>query len=126
MALSNEDIVRAFIEAWSAMDAGQLVDYFCEDGCYHNMPLEPVTGREDLLAFIDGFLSTWTRTEWEIRTMVSSGDIVIAERVDKTQTTAGNVDLPCVGVFVMRDGKIQEWRDYFDMATYTNAMSASA
>jgi hypothetical protein len=44
------------------------------------------------------------------------------ERLDKTKTTKGNVDLPCVGVFELRDGKIKEWRDYFDLATYRNAL----
>jgi limonene-1,2-epoxide hydrolase len=27
------------------------------------------------------------------------------------------------GVFKLRDGKIAEWRDYFDMAMFTKAMS---
>ena len=36
--------------------------------------------------------------------------------------TAGNVDLPCLGVFEMRDGRIAEWRDYFDLGTFMKAM----
>ena len=32
------------------------------------------------------------------------------------------VNLPCFGIFEIADGKIAEWRDYFDMATFTNAM----
>jgi len=50
------------------------------------------------------------------------GDVVIAERLDRTRTSTGDVDLPCVGVFEMVDGKISIWRDYFDMATFTSAM----
>ncbi|MCH9784975.1 MAG: limonene-1,2-epoxide hydrolase, partial [Gammaproteobacteria bacterium] len=34
-----------------------------------------------------------------------------------------DVDLPCCGVFLMEDGKIKLWRDYFDMGTYVSAMS---
>lgn len=33
------------------------------------------------------------------------------------------VDLPCLGVFEMEDGKIKVWRDYFDMATFAGGMS---
>lgn len=33
------------------------------------------------------------------------------------------VDLPCAGVFEMEDGEIKVWRDYFDMAIFTTAMS---
>ena len=124
MQHDNLSIVKDFIAAWSNLDADKLVEYFCEDGCYHNMPLEPVTGRENVLDFIKGFLTTWTDTEWEIKHIVCVDNVVIAERVDKTKTTNGDVDLPCVGVFEMKEGKIQIWRDYFDMATYTNAMDS--
>lgn len=120
----NLRIVREFIEAWSSLDADRLASYFTEDGSYYNMPMEPVTGRDNIREFIGGFLSTWSQTDWEIKHILSAGDVVIAERLDKTKTSAGDVDLPCVGVFEMSDGKIRIWRDYFDMATYTNAMQA--
>ena len=47
---------------------------------------------------------------------------MIAERLDRTEAGEKNVDLPCTGVFEMRDGKIAVWRDYFDMATYGRGM----
>ena len=119
----NSKIVTEFIGAWSGLDAGRLAEYFAEDGSYHNMPMEPVVGKENIREFIEGFLTTWTSTEWEITHMLAGGNVVIAERVDKTKTTAGDVDLPCVGIFEMEDGKLKIWRDYFDMATYTNAMA---
>ncbi len=119
----NLDIVREFVENWSAMDAAQLAEYFTEDGTYYNMPANPVTGREQVKGFIEAFLSTWTETTWDILNMAEHGDVVFCERLDRTRTIQGDVDLPCVGVFEMRDGKIQVWRDYFDMGTYTKAMS---
>ena len=119
----NEQIIRDFIQAWSRLDVDELVAYFSEDGVYHNMPMGPVAGRENVRRLIQGFLATWTQTEWEIRNLVSAGDVVIAERVDRTRAGAKAVDLPCTGVFVLEDGKIKEWRDYFDFATYQRAMS---
>jgi limonene-1,2-epoxide hydrolase len=32
------------------------------------------------------------------------------------------LELPVTGVFVMRDGKIAEWRDYFDSAAVAPIM----
>lgn len=119
----NEQIVRDFIHAWSRLDVGEILTYFTEDGVYHNMPAAPVSGQTNLRAFITAFLSSWTTTEWEIRNIVSSGDIVIAERMDRTKIGSKSVDLPCCGVFEMKDGKIKVWRDYFDMATYTKAIA---
>ena len=64
-----------------------------------------------------------TETQWEILTIAESGDRVIAERIDRTTVGGKKVALPCVGVFEISDGKIACWRDYFDLATYMNAVA---
>jgi|TARA_B100000315_G_scaffold241083_1_gene261594 limonene-1,2-epoxide hydrolase len=119
----NEQIIRDFIAAWSNLNADELVSYFTEDGVYHNMPTDPVAGQENLRGFIGAFLANWEKTDWEVLNLFSQGDVVMAERVDRTVAGGKPVDLPCCGVFEMRDGKIAVWRDYFDMATFMNAMS---
>jgi limonene-1,2-epoxide hydrolase len=120
---SNEEIVRAFISAWSRLDPDELVGYFTPDGSYHNMMSKPVVGRDNLRAFIGGFLKGWTATQWDILNLVAKGDVVIAERLDRTRLGEKSVDLPCCGVFEMSGGKIKVWRDYFDLATFTRAIA---
>ena len=121
----NEVIVREFIAAWANLDPVQLASYFTEDGVYHNMPSNPIRGRANIQAFIAGFIRPWQATEWEILSLVAEGDTVIAERVDKTVVANQPVDLPVVGVFIMEDGKIREWRDYFDLNTYMEQLNAA-
>jgi limonene-1,2-epoxide hydrolase len=118
----NERIVRDFLAAWSRLDPAELAGYFTEDGCYYNIPTEPVRGRQNVENFIRGFTATWTATEWEILNVDAAGDVVYAERIDRTKTSQGDVDLPCCGVFQMEGGKIKEWRDYFDLNTFMQAM----
>lgn len=120
----NERIIRDFIAAWSRLDVDELVGYFREDGTYHNMPIQPVAGHAALRPFMAAFLKDWTATEWEIVNIVAQGDVVIAERVDRTVVGDKRVNLPCCGVFEMREGKIQAWRDYFDMGAYMAALRA--
>ena len=120
----NERVISEFIQAWSRLDPEELVGFFTEDGTYHNMPTRPVSGRENLKAFITGFLRGWTSTEWDVVTLVANGDVVIAERLDRSVVGGKLVDLPCCGVFEMQDGKIKVWRDYFDMGTFTKALQA--
>lgn len=120
---ANEEIIRSFIAAWSRLNPDELVDYFAEDGVYHNMPIGPIQGRAALKAFIAAFVKNWTTTEWDVLTLVSAGDVVIAERLDRTKVGDRNVNLPCCGVFEMVNGKIKVWRDYFDMGTYTKALA---
>lgn len=117
--MENVQIIQNFINAWSRLDADELVSYFTEDGIYHNMPAAPVQDRKNLTEFISGFLANWTKTSWDTINIVGNGDIVIAARLDRTEVGEIKIDLPCCGVFEMVDGKIKVWRDYFDMATFT-------
>ncbi len=119
----NEEIIRDFIAAWSRLDAGELASYFTVDGIYHNMPGDPVVGRANIEKFIAAFIAPWTETNWEILNILIDGEVVMAERIDRTKLGERAVDLPCLGVFEMADGKISAWRDYFDMRTYTKAVS---
>ena len=119
----NENLVRDFIAAWSRLDAAELAGYFTDDGCYHNMPFQPVQGRDKVERFIAGFIKDWTATEWEIVSLTSQDDRVAVERVDRTRLGDKGVDLPCFGLFEMSEGKIKVWRDYFDLATYTSAVA---
>ncbi len=119
----NESIIRSFIEAGSRLDPAELASYFAEDGVYYNMPAQPVGGRENVEKMIAGFTAAWTETDWEIVNVVAAGDLVVAERVDRTRAGDKSVDLPCVGIFELENGKIKIWRDYFDMGTYAKSMS---
>ena len=119
----NIRIVEEFVAAWSSLDAARLAGYFCDDGSYHNMPSQPITGKENVEKFIEQFLSNWTETDWDIINITEQGETVFCERLDRTKTQRGNVDLPCFGVFEMEGGKIKVWRDYFDLGTFMKAMA---
>ena len=121
---SHTQLVEEFCAAWSRLDPAELAAYFTEDGVYHNMPTEPVHGRAGIEAFIRGFTASWTRTDWEILNLAEAGDMVIAERLDRTEAGEKSVELPCTGVFEIRDGKIACWRDYFDLGTYMRALGS--
>jgi len=119
----NAAIIRDFVAAWSRLDADELTSYFTEDGVYHNMMLPPVQGHAALKPFIAGFLASWSSASWELVNLVASGDLVVAERVDRAVAGGKPVELPCCGVFELKDGKIAAWRDYFDMGTYAAALA---
>ena len=119
----NEKVIRDFVNAWSSLDTDRVVEFFTEDGIYHNMPIEPVAGKPQLRGFISAFLKDWSSANWEILNLVSRGDLVIAERVDRMQVNGRPVALPVCGVFEMQGGKIKAWRDYFDMGAYMRAIA---
>jgi limonene-1,2-epoxide hydrolase len=119
----NEKVIREFVDAWSRLDAEELVSYFTEDGTYHNIPTTAVQGHDNIQQFITGFIRPWESTDWEIISLIAEGNIVMVERLDKTVVAGSPVSLPCFGYFELEDGKIKMWRDYFDLATYSNALT---
>jgi limonene-1,2-epoxide hydrolase len=51
------EVVRRFCAAWSDnMGAVELAAFFAEDAVYHNIPQEPVTGREKIATTIASVL----------------------------------------------------------------------
>ena len=52
---------------------------------------------------------------------MSDGNLVMNERTDVMRRKDGADPLPVTGVFEIENGKIKAWRDYFDMATVTDA-----
>ncbi|WP_081813159.1 MULTISPECIES: limonene-1,2-epoxide hydrolase family protein [unclassified Hyphomonas] len=58
--------------------------------------------------------------------LVSAGDVVVVDRLDRTNPGDRAIVLPCCGIFKMRDGKISVCRDYFGLATDTRAASGGA
>ena len=120
-----ESIVREFCAAWSRRDADELTAYFADDAVYHNMPMAPLNGRDEIRAFLAGFLAGVTFAEFEILNVVADGDIVMTERVDHFELNGKKGGFPVMGIFELRDGKIAAWRDYFDLAQVTAFLTGS-
>ena len=113
-----ETVVREFCAAWSRRNVDELLAYFTADAVYHNIPVTPVTGHDGIRELLNMFAPTAEAAEFEILNLVSRGNLVFTERVDRFTMNGRTVALPVAGVFDIRDGKIAAWRDYFDFATW--------
>ena len=111
----NERIVTDFCNAWSRMDADELADYFTPDGIWHNTPLEPRQGREVIRENLKDLPKRVKEFRIEILHQVSSGNVVMNERIDYMVLEDRRVALPVAGIFELEDGKIKAWREYFDL-----------
>ena len=54
MTRTPEQLIRDFCAAWSRLDVDELMTYFTDDAVYHNMPMAPLNGREEIRAFLAG------------------------------------------------------------------------
>ena len=116
--------MRRFCASWAEGDLDAIVGAFTDDAVYHNIPLDPVTGPEAIRTFIEGFIGGVDSVEFQIRNIVGSGDVVLTERVDVFVAPGKRIELPVMGTFELRDGRIAAWRDYFDLQAFMSAFSA--
>ncbi len=122
--LTPIEVVRRFIAAWNANDLERVLGYLHMDVHYHNVPLEPIYGREAVRAYLaskGGF--DWV--DWKLLAIAASGNQVLTERRDDFGIGGRNVSLPLMGIFEIEGGLIRAWRDYFDLATYRRQLDAA-
>ena len=120
--MDPDRIVREFSEAWGRADLEQIMDAFTEDAVYHNMPMEPLKGKPAIRAGIESFFKMSPKgIDFESLHQVTSGNVVMNERVDTFESEDGSkTSAPVCGIFEVDDaGKIAAWRDYFDMGAFT-------
>jgi limonene-1,2-epoxide hydrolase len=123
-AQTVHDFIATFKRAWPTADHDALGSFFDRDAIYHNIPLEPVTGRIAIVATFAQFMSMGGHVDVDIIHMIAEGAIVMTERVDYfTKDDGTTVSLPMMGVIEVNDGLIVAWRDYFDLAQFTSQVS---
>lgn len=114
------ETVKAFVDHWNSGDM-EAMYAMCADGItWHNIPMDPITGIPAMREAVAGFMGPVDRCEWEIHAIAVNGDTVLTERTDAFILADGRrAALPVMGTFeIDSDGKIAQWRDYFDMATF--------
>jgi limonene-1,2-epoxide hydrolase len=115
---ANEDVVRRFCAAFARRDIEEILSFFTDDAIYHNIPMAPAVGPDQIRATLEAFVPGSPTMEFEILAMASNGAVVMTERVDRMTFNGRPVELPVAGVFEIEDGKIRAWRDYFDMQMF--------
>ena len=113
---TNSEMVSDFCEAWPGLNREEIVARFTDDAVYRNIPFPGEiiggAGVADVLLPISGKLAG---IEAKVLNVAERGEVVFAERVEVFRRSTGEVfELPVVGVFELRDGRISAWRDYFD------------
>lgn len=126
MSAENEKLVTDFCLSLQSADMGKVVAYLSEDVVYHNIPWQPVTGhagvRQTLGPFIEG--PGRASVKMDIKHTTSSGNTVMNERLETWTKGSTRLELPVLGVFELKNGKISQWRDYFDAKSVAPLMEA--
>jgi limonene-1,2-epoxide hydrolase len=120
------DVVTRFCAAWQDVDLDEILSFLGDDAVYHNIPLDPVTGKDAIRATIAGFTAGVERIEFDVLhiAVTSAGNVVLTERVDRFVTPDRTIALPVMGTFELAgDGTITAWRDYFDLNQFMTQLT---
>jgi limonene-1,2-epoxide hydrolase len=119
MPSSAADVVTSFIAACERLDLDAAIDHLSDDVEYWNVPMPKVFGHDGVRGVLEPFLAPFDRIEWPVSHLVADGTAesgtVFTERVDRFGKGDLWLELPVAGLFLIRDGKIAVWRDYFDL-----------
>ncbi|RAN31893.1 hypothetical protein HY11_17865, partial [Hyphomonas pacifica] len=108
------DVALDMVTAWNELDVDGIINSFAPEGALHSMMKEPVVGREALREHMTALLSSATRLELQLKTVAVKGTTVFLERVDDFDVNGKHGSVPVVGVLVIEDGHVAEWREYYD------------
>ena len=112
---ANEQLVTQFCLDWAKRDVNLLADYLADDVVYQMFEGRPdIIGREAFIKELGGFLANLKEVDWEIVRTFAIGDMVINDRIDHFigEDESRSMHFAIAGFFLVRNGKIQIWKDY--------------
>lgn len=111
----NTDLILAFCKAGQERNVDKQMAFIAENAIYHNMPDDPVKGAKAIRALLEGYAKGSEKAEIIIHRIAEAPDgTVMTERLDRFMSKGKWIDCPVMGAADIKDGKIVEWRDYYD------------
>ncbi len=109
-------VVRSFCDAMSKRDAEILRQFLADDVLYQNTGMPAKRGVDDVVGDLAGQFAMFPDTyEYRMENIAGAGEVVLTERVDMINGFDGSLHgVPVMGTFVVHDGRITRWTDYFD------------
>lgn len=119
------EIVGTFIAAIERNDLDTAVALLSDDCEYDNQPIRKEFGPEAVRRTLQPFCDQFDEIDWRVSYQAASGTVddgvVMNERVDRFRKGDHWIELPVAGLFVIKQGRIVLWRDYFDTAQFKAA-----
>src|SRR5947209_18135752 len=128
----GDDILRAVLELATHHDADAIQAYLAEDMRFRN----PITAESDasgMHAVHSAIFAGFPDVEYRIERMLSQGDSVVVEctvvgthqgEFAGVPATGRPMHLPVAFCVEVANGKVTDWRSYFDTATLMRQVGA--
>lgn len=106
-------------------DAESLRPFLADNAVYQNCGMPSSTGADDIVKNLAGQFSMFPDSyEYVMKNIASDGNVVLTERLDLIKGPDGKIHgVPVMGAFVLSNGKITRWTDYWDTGLPAKMMS---
>jgi limonene-1,2-epoxide hydrolase len=123
--MDAKQAVQEFCDLMVKRDAESLRPYLADDVVYQNTGMPAARGVEEVLANLAAQFAMFPDSyEYTTINAAADGAVVMNERLDHVKGPDGKVHaLPVMGTFIVRDGKITRWTDYWDTGLIGKMMS---
>jgi steroid delta-isomerase-like uncharacterized protein len=120
--MTPKDVVRAFHAAFVARDVEALCALYADDAVNHQVPEEPLRGKEAIRKSFDEFFRAFPGETTEVLNLFEEGEWAIWEwRGGNPHAPAGAPVVHGCGFFHVRGGRIVFQRGYWDKLTFLRA-----
>ncbi len=100
-----------------AMDSDRFVSFLADDATFRFGNAPEATGKRAIREAVDGFFSSIKGLRHHILKTWEHPDTVICQgEVTYTRLDGGEVTIPFVNIYGMRDGRIREYLVYIDLS----------
>ena len=111
------EVVREFCELLTKHDAEAVRPHLSAGAVYQNVGMAPSIGPDAIVADLANQYTMFPETyRFEIKHLAVNDGVVLTERIDYLEGPGMKMALPVMGAFVVKDGLIARWTDYFDSA----------
>jgi limonene-1,2-epoxide hydrolase len=112
------EIVQEFCDLMAGRDAEALRGFLADDAVYQNCGMPATVGVDAIVANLGLQISMFPNSYgYVVKNIAANGDVVLTERLDMVEGPDGTTHaVPVMGTFVVAEGKIARWTDYFDTA----------
>lgn len=119
------EVVREFCDLMVKRDPEALRGLLASNAVYQNTGMPASVGVDAVLENLAAQFAMFPDSyEYRMQHIVGRGEVVMTERLDMIKGPDGAIHgVPVMGTFIVRDGKITRWTDYFDTGLVAKMMT---
>jgi limonene-1,2-epoxide hydrolase len=124
--MSPRQVVLDFVAAMEANEKDRILAFFDDESVFENVPVGSVTGRAEIWKILESIHDYALSVNYILHNIAedTANNVVLTERTDCYELPDRMIRFRAMGTFVIENGIIRHWRDYFDLKQCMDQMPA--